>query len=546
MAGIINARLNITIGKSLPLLNLLTMVHDLVVAQQIPPVLDKQHFNEIFLTEQNWFRLTIKHCSWDKPNENKKIMTCATCNLATLDNNTMEKHSKAGLYSIGHMLYLTGQRVVPFFLLTILASFSFPHNSDLASCFFCDTQETKRNLKRLYHHASNEHGYLLTNFTYESEENTLRKLEKQYSTNSKEIKLEDRGNFCFNCTAYFATTSDLLLHLQSKPHRMSYFYCPQCNVSYLDMQETHILRRHIKEIFCPIRRCCSLDFEDLNLYQHAQDQDLWQISTTMGRDVYRDVLERSYSFQEKIILSEAKCIPVENGFIQYPSPTTREIVNKILHNPNHTMTLDRISQNTAEVVLSIFHILPYNIPLAMRDIIAKQFPRILNTEFTLPQKVECNNIENMFIAKQVSPHKSTLPKYETVLSSFPVIIFGSTVLRGINLMFENLAISQNESSPTTLHWPTNYSFMTTEKPFYHLKLDKDEQQFRTNYFQKLGELFENNRYYEGLLFIEADIQHCLSDTFNEDIIIALAKSYCQHLVAMKNRPKKNCSVGSSL
>ena len=129
-------------------------------------------------------------------------------------------------------------------------------------------------------------------------------------------------------------------------------------------------------------------------------------------------------------------------------------------------------------------------------------------------------------------------------SGYPFLLYGSTLLRHINIRGHNgKIISSNLSGDFTDYFPT----VLNENNEYELRLPfvKERKELTITFFEKLHDILISIPNYAGCLIIESDVSELFQDEQTNQYAWRLAYSFIHLLAKLPNLPKKIVIVGST-
>ena len=553
---------NITLQEKLPLHTFFTVIRDAIEKNPDKRLLvNFNHFNVTYLTVFNFFKKIQSHCQWhdsvyylQTPERQiaPVIFNCLQCAF-TCDNpdDFIEHHTK-GIYAPDHILEIEGKTNSLYFMKTIISTFKKtqtaiynPHERQ-ATCRFCDRSMNK-NMKELYIHATEKHGRLIVPIetTKANFYNVIsEKISAFYATLTNE-----QYHACYQCTSLFDNISDFLIHLQFVPgHENLIGYCSICKTDNEIPDIQHIYTHHRNEIKCPFLNCgYRTEHYESSLKDHLFTHNITTQkypANFFNYSSYMDIIKFIQSSQDRQPLNAQTPIKFMGRMADVPYEVlNRQTDEQTLPTPPKFPIKGYKNSNTALDIVRSLSLHIESLHDNTKEILKLQIPRMYHIHKVDPTFTQSQGKYQLFGQNQCAtiddPHPLGFNR-----NIYPILLYGNNILKNVKIFQEGHQISLNITGNTTRFWPSYIRPETNETIIAHME-GQCESNFRKDYFTNLTNQLYGIKDYQGILFVEANIQDILSPTgMSSEFIQQLALSFIHGLTRLFQTPKLIVVIGA--
>ena len=552
---------NTNLEEKLPLHAFFTVVRNAIDKNPDKRLLvNCEHFKVTYLNIFNFFKTIQAHCQWhdsvyylQTPERQiaPVIFNCIHCAFTCDNPDSFIDHHTMGVYAPDHIMDIEGRTNSFFFMKTILSTFKKtttaiynPHERQ-ATCRHCDRSMNK-DVKDLYNHATVRHGRLIVPIETTKPEFYNVISEK---TSSFHATLEnEQYTACYQCTSLFDNISDFLIHLEFIPgHEQLISYCSICKSDNEIPDTQHIYTYHRNEIKCPFINCGYRgEHYNSSLKEHLLTHNITTQkypASFFKYSSYMDIIKFIQSSQDRQSLNPQTPIKFMGRTVDVPYDVlTRQTEDQTLSiSPKFPIKGYKNSNTALDIVRSLsLHV--ENLHENTKEILKIQIPRIYHIHKIDPDFTQTDGTYTLFGQIQYPPVDEATPLGFN-RNTFPVLLYGNNVLKNIKITQGGHQISLNITENTTRFWPSYICPETNEAIIAHM--GPYESNFRKDYFTNLTNQLYGLKDYQGVLFVEANIQDLIFPTgMSNEFIQQLALSFIHGLTRLFQGPRLIVVIGA--
>ena len=465
--------------------------------------------------------------------KNDPELCCEECNLVCDSTDELYDHLGMGPLAPGHNLHFMVPQNSTLLCLIVTALFMTSKDKVLI-CTQCSFNCSTRHTLSLYKHCR-EHGLQFETGNLGEDISGFAFADTAVDF-IKKTDPSKRLHVCIECSAVFNSITELFVHLKIVSHKIPHEgFCSLCCEGKSNLLH-HIVTRHKQNLGGNILPDWFVPTDNVQLGNLVERYIKAEISGKGFSNMANNIMTKTAFFDKNIDFSDSTAFDNDNIFPR------QEIILALPESlSTYGLEMDKVSLPSSQYDFNWrlgMKLLPDPAPIDIASDLAKQFPGFLNSFIPMPAYTPLEN--NFWMHENATNTLSMNQVFPPTVTTYPVVLYGSCILRNILLFHEGVSVSHNLTDREVRYWPTH---ITNAIP----SINTGNKTICANmeFFTRLYELTSYFQKYQGLFVVECNIQDILQrDGSNPQLIFNLARGFIYGLTHWKNRPRNIAIVGA--